>query len=283
MVIIARSMGRLGNQIFQVAAALSVRKEDELYIGMGFEQFMEVLPEPLDRKMRFLTHLNRRHSLRIHQLCLLLSRLGVFGKIDHRNSDVSQPLVVKSGLLPVKVMFDGYPNSERLFNPLVVEKLFGLNHLLPVRLMHGDVDRNLDNKPKCFIHVRRTDFLSWPSISNSAATPIDWFVKAIDVIERDLGPCKFVLLSDDITSLDDLKPYANDMEIFDGDIRTSIEVMLSCDAGILSPSTFSWWVAWIGSRRGMGPYIAPEFWTNWRQGYWEPWGLRSEFLRYLDV
>lgn len=276
-------MGQLGNQIFQVTAALKHRKRGEKYLGLGFAQFSEVFVKCDAARIYFMHRIDRRTTLRIYKTALLLSRLRIFGRIQFPENSREGQLVRIEGLFPVCVMSEGYPNREDFFEGPVANMLFAFSEPDTTPNQRVLMEHSAQTAPTCFVHVRRRDFLSWPSVESSAALPIDWFLSAMQRMEQVRGRCKFLVFSDDIDSLAELKTLGFDLELVEAGLKESFFRMLACDSGILSPSTFSWWVSWRGTQLGRGPYFAPQFWTNWRAGSWEEGGLRSGFLTYIPV
>ena len=56
--------------------------------------------------------------------------------------------------------------------------------------------------------------------------------------------------------------------------------MKNCDGGILSPSTFSWWAAYLSSKK---KFWAPKYWHGHRRKEFYPIKFKSTFLKYEQV
>ena len=51
--------------------------------------------------------------------------------------------------------------------------------------------------------------------------------------------------------------------------------------GILSPSTFAWWAAFLCQRDFSNPaYIAPRYWIGHRSAKWYPPGIQTDWIQY---
>lgn len=57
--------------------------------------------------------------------------------------------------------------------------------------------------------------------------------------------------------------------------------MKNCDGGILSPSTYSWWAAYLSNKRGF--FLAPKYWIGHRQKVLFPSYFTSKIITYKKV
>jgi len=279
--IIARSMGRLGNQIFQVAASASHLRGRELFLGLGFEEFLNVFaPLPVAR-LRFISRLGRQATKRIFRVLELCAWMRLVGQLSYSGSGKNREIVRIAGMFPIYVLVASYPNDERYFDPSMVE-----THLFGKNLSHLRAPSPLiapSNLPRCFVHIRRGDFLHWPSKENPAAVPESWFIQEMLKMQQRLGECEFVVISDASENMAEISGFPGTVVNFSGSYPEAFREMLSCDAGILSPSSFSWWAAWHLSREGVRSLVAPLYWNNWMEGRWKEGISESSFLLYTVV
>lgn len=280
--IVARSSGQFGNQMFLVAAAASRMGARENFVGFGFAQLDFVTEGRRSRRIHLLPRLSRRAVTRLTAAAELLRRVRMIGSFDYAVELGSRSISRKNGLLPIWLWSASFPHQEHLFDAAVVKQRVLQNG----RSAHTELSGKSGNGRtirQCFVHMRRGDFLVWPSPEKSAALPDQWFVDQMRRMVDLVGDCEFVILSDDVDSV--LSEHFQEFrfEILELNIRESFEVMAQCDAGILSPSTYSWWGAWEGYQAGNGPYFAPLFWNNWREENWKPYSLRGSFLTYIPV
>lgn len=116
------------------------------------------------------------------------------------------------------------------------------------------------------VHVRAAaDYEGWgPERS--------WFERAAaEVVDR-LGAVRFAVTSDVDGARDDmierLRPFGPAGALRAGPYDT-IRAIALCDHAILSPSSFSWWGAWLGDHRsGFDParvVVAPSHWVQAEQ------------------
>lgn len=104
---------------------------------------------------------------------------------------------------------------------------------------------------KCFIHVRRGDYLLLSE--HHPNLTLEYYNNAIFIMEEK-GFKEFIVMSDDIhwckhNFLDKKFEFHNGNEIED------LYLMMSCKAAIIANSSFSWWGAYLGNHDNV---IAPK-------------------------
>lgn len=135
-----------------------------------------------------------------------------------------------------------------------------------------------------FVHLRRGDYLSFPDPAAPAALGREWTLAALDELRAHLPHPLWVVCSDDL-------PYARallagqDAVFCDRGEIGDLAVMSMCQAGILSPSTFSWWAARLARMRLAalgrdGLFLAPRCWVGHRRGEWYPAGFEFPWIHY---
>jgi hypothetical protein len=106
---------------------------------------------------------------------------------------------------------------------------------------------------KCFVHVRRGDYVNQQDY-HPVQEP-NYFHQAMDIIHNEYGISNFKFFSDDIPWCRqhflgvDFSSGSSEVEDF--------KEMLSCGAGIISNSSFSWWAGYLINT---GKVIAPRKW-----------------------
>lgn len=124
------------------------------------------------------------------------------------------------------------------------------------------------SSPKLAISVRRGDYLHHDDFP---VMPAQYFNNAIKYHFNNAEDCTVVVFSDDILwCKENIKGYPEIVYVEDNDnpdglyarhgkAFTDLFLMTYCDAYIISPSTFSWWGAWLSQNPG-AIVIAPEKW-----------------------
>ncbi len=134
-----------------------------------------------------------------------------------------------------------------------------------------------------FIHVRRGDYLHWPTLDNPAALSDSWYLKQIDQISKDRKQARFLFFTDDPTYVRNhiLNKVPNG-DIYHHSEAFDLAVMTLCAGGVLSPSSYAWWAAKLSSQLGVNKlFIAPNFWIGHARAEWHPPGIKSTFLKYV--
>ena len=89
-----------------------------------------------------------------------------------------------------------------------------------------------------FVHIRRGDYLRWPSADAPAALPYTWYLNAIKSMQAKFPNCIFVLLSDDVLYLEDIFGSSSGFHISNNTPEVDLAIMSLCHSGILSEVPF---------------------------------------------
>lgn len=273
-------MGRAGNLLFQLGGiSAAKRRPSERLILLNFLKLRKFFPT-LDRHATLLevppewgTALSR-----LEQILKFLAKLRIVGAITETYPD-STVLQRNRGIIPLTFFWGGWCQSERTLAVGLLNQLWR-----EASQVSGDrTERKIDQKV-CFVHVRRGDYLNFPSSEYSAALPSTWYREQMQQISAYYPGINFRIFSDDLAYAKREFSEVADSEVVDcSDVEAFFE-MGNCDAGILSPSTFSWWAAYFAHSQKRGLFIAPHFWAGWRLGLWHPYSqIESTFLKYEKV
>jgi len=239
------------------------------------------LPKSNDSRLyKFLFRLISRYLPSI--LLFLSDWVRLITSVEESRGANGSSFITQYGLIKKIVFFKkSYYQCEDISHTLAAKNLTIHEYLIADAKNKID-DLNLDYKKLYFIHIRRGDFIHWPSTDSPAVVPLAWFVDQINVIQQKIPDAKFLVFSND-------KPY---IEEFFGDnpvcflVSETEEIeftmMSMClGGGILSPSTFAWWAAFLGQRDSSYPsYIAPKYWIGHRSQKWYPPGIQTEWIQY---
>ena len=268
--IITRSAGRLGNQLFVISALKRVAATDELLVLVGFEDFVETFPE-VSRGARHIP-LPRRHWSRwnfVESILMFLGTLRVVSVITSHPTE--RRLVRRRGLFPLALFRGGWCQDERLIDPAISQALF---ESLINDSVQAENSKTLSlpatqENPVFFIHIRRGDYLSWPTPEFPAALPERYYRDAIDTIQESHPSARFLILSDDQDFAEEFAKSTSSAVAVCADPRETLAYMSLCTGGVLSASTFSWWGAELARQQNRGPFIAPLYWFTWGENRWE--------------
>tara|TARA_B100000886_G_scaffold306630_1_gene239104 strand:- start:1817 stop:2635 length:819 start_codon:yes stop_codon:yes gene_type:complete len=246
-------VGGLGNQLFQTAAILKYRRQNENVIisflgeihipkrANCLKTIFEV-PDWLyfdnSRKLNLFNKLFARSSAGLR----FGSYLPLVG-INDRN--FSQQ---KSNFFSKRFLFlDGYFNQNWDYRELY--SLFSILKLKTIVLNNNK--KNLCNQ-NVVIHIRGGDFLS---IKNLNICKFDFYKKSIQYA-LSKGLKTFVVISEDqkygkevIEKLKKCLPYLQISIIRSDSIKNDFNVIRSAKFAILSNSTFSWWASFLSNSK----------------------------------
>ena len=115
------------------------------------------------------------------------------------------------------------------------------------------------------LHVRRTDFVVYRETCPPLA--LDYYAAATKVF-TDRGQCDFLVFSDDLHWCRENLPRCNDKARFlifgHSNLRLNLATMAACRDHIIANSTFSWWGAWFNRKLRLVVCPRHQDWFNHR-------------------
>ncbi len=264
--IIARSAGRLGNQLFVYAALAKVRNPTERVVLVGFQELRNSFPT-LSTTCQHVS-LARKDWWK-WDLVLATLRLASTLRITQRitSAPAIRQLVRSRGLTPITLFDGGFCQDEKLLDQEVVASM-----LESPEIFQSD-NRNETGanggRENFFVHVRRGDYLVWPSPETPAVLPDSWYESGMKQILKSFPSAQFLVFSDDEEYAANLVAGFTTAKIIQSNPAEALLTMAGCRGGILSASSLSWWAARLASIHSSGPFIAPLHWISWPHGGWD--------------
>ena len=272
--------GRLGNQVLQYIG-LKKKFPSETHIFLGFGDFVNCF-KGLEG-IFLIPNLKIRGQIFLRSALNILCALRIFGQFEEV-SHVDFEIKEKPGIFPVLVAgsnvffqhvrcVDEYSTSL-VFNSEVMERArsWMLRHQLCETL-----------NEVAFVHIRRGDYLTWPSNSAPAALPLEWYNAAMKTFQQSFPHVKFVIVSDDINFCKINIPNDFDCVFSMNSEAIDLAIISLCAAGgIMSPSTFSFAGALLSRRRNFEKlvFIGPKYWIGHRLRKWSPDFFEFEWIVY---
>jgi len=219
--------GRLGNQLFQIAATIAIAEKNRLefvFPEWGYsEYFKNKLPAGTLQNVR----VYNQQSLNYYNVVLT----------DDVNWDLR-----------------GFFQSEKFF--CNAEQLVRHYFEPSIKIVHYIKDKyaTMLAEKTCSIHIRRGDYVK--KHYHFPNQPIEYYTTAIKKIGDD---SKFLIFSDDMVWCkqnfkgNNIYFIENETDIVD------IFLMSYCNDHIISNSSFSWWGAWLNTSDSK-IIICPEYW-----------------------
>lgn len=228
---------RLGNNLFQFGAAISITENVKIYI---------------DKEEDYLSFLNYKDLFfkGFDVVRNLPKDIPTYNEIDF----AYKPIPYTGSPIHLK----GYFQSYKYLNRSKVIKQFSLNQTL-INSIHTS-HPFLKKKDFTSIHVRRGDYLKVQYKHPFSGK--NYYEKAIEFVGKDNF---FIIVSDDIEwCKNNIKPK-NVHYMSDSDPITDFFIQTISKNNIISNSSFSYWAAYINESKNK--VIAPSLWFGFRHNY----------------
>ncbi len=266
MFAIVRFKGGLGNQMFQYAFYLSLKKrhpftwfsldlEESLYCHSGFQ---------LDT----ITH---AHTLKKYKLYCFIKK--TFPKLIKHSYKIIQEysLEYRKEYLTQKhilSLYDGYWQSEKYFTNISskVRKSFCFRK----EFLNEQSKRllaTLHKNTTVSVHIRRGDYLNLTN--RLGICNLEYYDNAIKYIKERINHPQFIIFSDDMPWVKEHlhEPDATYVDWNQGkDSWQDMYLMSQCSHNIVANSSFSWWGAWLNDNPDK-IVIAPKKWFCYSPNY----------------
>jgi hypothetical protein len=275
--------GRLGNQLFQYIGLKKYFPKHRI-LNIGCEN----LQQSFDKvEITFLSMKKIYKSVftLLKLLIIFLTKIRFLGKIYEETNSENFKINTKRGILwKVFVCFDCYFQHKDVIETIIDYPILktqthkkGLNWLN---------EKKIDPKKDIivFVHIRRGDYLNYPSREFPAVLDLNWYNRAMSLIRENLHNPVFILMGDDQQYLKDFFKETNSIFISNNDSKIDLSIMSFCCAGILSASSFAWWGAYYAktSNQNNNYFIAPKYWVGYRKKEWFPKNFHSKWITYLE-
>lgn len=238
------NLGRIGNQLFQIASTIGIAKFNNTQATFPSWPFDSFLENPLS------------HAWSRPQ-CIFEENATIPSFPDQK---VDYALI-------------GYFQSEKYFKPYEneIRKLFTLKKKHEETIKEKYKEQL--NQPNCSLHVRRGDYLNQQQITHHGLIGLDYYEKAATFFPKDI---LFIVFSDDIDwcqdnlkmnnlffverdeDCEETKDEVHDKTIKINDIL-DLFLMSYCQNHIICNSSFSWWGAWLNTNKKK-KVIVPKQW-----------------------
>ena len=230
--------GRLGNQLFQIAATIgySIKHELKTNIPTWFCSYTQK-----NMSNYFKNKINQTDG-RIYFDFVYREISFDYYEIEYRNN--------------LKVNLDGYFQSEKYFENCKEEIRF---YFTP----DDEVLEKIKKKYKksligntCSVHIRRGDYVNHPV---HGVCDANYYISSMELIKSKKNIDNFLIFSDDIEWCkkniigDNISYIENNMDIED------LFLISLCNNHIISNSSFSWWGSWLCNYEDK-IIIAPRRW-----------------------
>ena len=241
--------GRLGNQMFQVAATLSVANHRGTYACFPKNCQIQDVFELKDCK--FVDSANPHF-------------------IFNESSFEFDKNVFS---VPNMTNIHGYFQSEKYFENCEFQILENFKFKKSIA-DKAELNLKRYNQKLCAIHIRRGDYLKFSDVHQFPG--LDYYEKSINKIKEKFNNVSFLIFSDDIEWCKSVDLF-KDCDFVENE-TDSVEMCMitKCDFHIIANSSFSWWGARLSNSKLT---VAPSRWfgengpKSWKDIYCKNWEI----------
>ena len=240
-IVSANPIGRLGNKMFQVAAAIGYAAKHPSHQPVMSLNHMPEFPGPVFRSLHF-AHIPSEAMV-----------IGDAHDFTHREPEYWASRSVK---------FNGHMQSEKYFSHCRdrIRQAFAAKGSILAKLLSRY--RHLLGDSSVSLHVRRGDHIAKSEYHPLQST--QYYREAIKYLDRCVNIRTIVCCTDDPKWCRDvLAKLDGRIQVIEGNRDyEDLWLMSLCSHHIIANSTFSWWSAWLGEQSSKLPrvIIAPQQW-----------------------
>ncbi|MCX7734771.1 MAG: alpha-1,2-fucosyltransferase [bacterium] len=296
------SEGGLGNQIFQYMFLKKLQANElnnEKIIAYGFEEIKEVFDgiDIITIQNPFKS-IKRIHKLRklyynyndiiyfIRKLLVYLGERKIISYISTKKIHVggmkteTPQYEINSGIIKRIIFLEpGFFQGEKFFDRSHLKIKLKENLVKKAQKLLSICPKN---SYKVFVHVRLKDYENYRVFGKSVILPTSYYENLINWFKNNRENPFFIFISDDPEKVEKTFRHIDQKLISRNNYAIDFAIMTLCNAGILSPSTFSWWGAFLMQKRDI--VFAPRYWLGWKSKIeYPPHILESEIFTKVDV
>jgi hypothetical protein len=272
---------QIGNKLFQYIGLKKYFPKEKL-IFLGRDDHRQIFD---NINFNFI-NMKKIHFLFFYYLkyfILFLIKIRFLGVINETASSKNYKINVKKGLFWwILVSHNNFFQHKDIIKeienfPVLKKKIIkkGL-----IWLKKRGVD--LKKKKIVFIHIRRGDYLKWPSENFPAALNLDWYYEKMKLMKKKLKDSIFIIMSDDYQYIRKSFVESESLLISNNQREIDLSIMSLCNAGILSASTYAWWGAFYAKKKNNNAYfVGPKYWAGYRKKKWLPKYFFSSWIKYV--
>lgn len=251
--IIVRLVGRMGNQLFQYAFAMSEQKRLGTYAIIDDRSMRDIASDYFDLKGMFRSRLIKRVVFKFNKFPVVY---------QDGPEDIESFLAEK---VKNSRYYFAYFQSERYFSRIKDEigRRIRIKKQFQAEFQekYGKLFR--DNKVLA-IHCRFGDYVEWSKEGLGGADltlPDSYYKNALDLIP-DLESYLVILVTDDAETCDRRTQYLKNKQIVSDTEIMDFQILLNADKLIVANSSFSWWGAYLNKKNAQ--VFAPEYWLGFK-------------------
>jgi len=282
MIIVHLENGRLGNQIIQYVGLKKYFPKNKL-IFLGCENLQKSI-QNIDAHFINKKKINFWIKWSILEIILnFLVKIRVLGSIKENNISSRYKTIINRGLIWWIFLPVGWFQHKDVLNEIAPTLKIKRNLISKAKSWFKQKGVNLKKKKIIFVHIRRNDYLNWPSKEYPAVSNLNWFKKAMSLVKKRINNPVFVLLGDDQHYIKDVFNESRNLLISDNSEEIDLAIMSLCSSGILSASSFSFSGALFArTKKKSNHFIAPKYWAGHKLKKWHPKNFKFDWINYIE-
>lgn len=269
--------GRLGNQMFQYAFAYACAEKtgSDFFImpfrkGVFPERYFSLETKPGNRLVS--------SPIRAHTWLKPI----FFKTIHQQSTDAPEALLAQ---IKSNTFWYGYFQSEKYFQN-IREHLGKYFSFKPeFTLAFEEKCSAICQSPYIAVHIRRTDYVRFGDDNlggKDLRLPKSYYELCLDKARSLFPNAKVVFMSDDMAWVKENFPQESNFIYSINNEIVDFQLLLHADALILSPSSFSWWAAYL-NQKPLKQIFAPRYWIGFKVKREYPIGITVPEWNWMDV
>jgi hypothetical protein len=247
--------GGLGNQMFQIAAAIVYQQEKGKTVLLPKEFYNHHNTKKQEYADTVFSTFPNRTDISLDQS--MIDKFLSWSFTQHSTTPGFEPWTPEhiSGNVLLHGYFQYYPTLEAHEHVIRETYLKGLKPLMPRHVSNDLVG----------IHIRRGDYLNPPYSDVLPTQPLSYYEKGLTMFDKE--KTTFCIFSDDLEwcmNQELFRSLPHTLFIDEPDECKTLALMAMCHSGfICANSTFSWWGAFLGAHAQRQCVVVP---ANWFKG-----------------
>ncbi len=269
--IVFRSVGGLGNQMFQYATARRLADKTGSELAVDTSWHRQHTPDTTPRSFQlFRLNVRCRGLNRIEAMLAQvysdrrLSRLPLPRNMDFRQERSFQ---FDESILHCtdNTYLSGYWQSDKYFRDIRDRLQHDFEPIDPPSERDRETIQLMAGCESVLVHVRRGDYVSLPAAAGHHGTcSIEYYRAAFAVVAKSVAePVLFVFSDDPAWVRENIRLPAQTVFVSHNspsEAHQDLRMMSKCRHGIIANSSFSWWGAWLGMDNTQRVVVAPKQW-----------------------
>lgn len=237
------NLGRLGNQMFQLASLMGIANNNNLdFIIPPKEYFGQQDPN---------VRVSDANIFNTFKLKSFNYGITTFSNFEERYFHFDEELFNNCS---ENLNLNGYFQCPKYFNHISKEVKESFTFLDDIQeVCNKSFDENFSGTDVASLHVRRGDYLNY---THHPVQSLEYYSQGISCFPENIP---ILVFSDDVEWCKSQELFSGDRFLISENRNTKIDLclMTMCSYHIIANSSFSWWGAWLANSKQV---IAPSNW-----------------------